>query len=122
MYYTRYLVVLEGYSDANWISDIKYSKCTSGYVFTLIGVVVSRKSTKQTSIARSTIESEFIELDKCGEEADRLHHFLEDIPRWPKSVPAICIHCDSQLAIGMAQSNMYNVKSRYIRRRHNTIR
>ena len=39
--YTRYLAVLEGYSDANWISDTKDSKSTSGYVFTLCGAVVS---------------------------------------------------------------------------------
>ena len=35
---------------------------------------------------------------------------------------AVCIHCDSQLAIGRAQSNMYNGKSRHICRRHNSIR
>ena len=35
---------------------------------------------------------------------------------------AICIHCDSQSAIGRAQSSMYNGKSRHIRRRHNTVR
>ena len=39
--YTRYLAVLEGYSDANWISDMKDTKSTSSYVFTLGGVVVS---------------------------------------------------------------------------------
>ena len=122
LHYTRYPSVLEGYSDANWISDIKDSKSTSGYVFTLGGTAVSWKSSKQTVIARSTMESEFIALDKCGEEAEWLRHFLEDIPRWPKPVPAICIHCDSQSAIGRAQSNMYNGKSRHIRRRHNTIR
>ena len=37
-------------------------------------------------------------------------------------MPPICIHCDSQSAIGKAQSNMYNGKFRHIRRRHNTIR
>ena len=37
-------------------------------------------------------------------------------------MPAICIRCDSQSAIGRAQSNMYNGKSRHIRRRHNSIR
>ncbi|GMP63930.1 hypothetical protein CsSME_00025418 [Camellia sinensis var. sinensis] len=41
---------------------------------------------------------------------------------WPKPVPAICIHCDSQSTIGRAQSHMYNGKSRHIRRRHNTVR
>ena len=37
-------------------------------------------------------------------------------------MPSICIHCDSQSAIGRAQNSMYNGKSRHIRHRHNTIR
>ena len=37
-------------------------------------------------------------------------------------MPPICIHCDSQSAIGRAQNSMYNGKSRHIRRRHNTVR
>ena len=122
LHYTRYPAVLEGYSDANWISDVKNSKSTSGYVFTLAGAAISWKSSKQTVISRSTMESEFIPLDKCGEEAEWLRNFLEDIPRWPKPVTAISIHCDSQSAIGRAQNVMYNGKSRHIRRRHNTIR
>ena len=91
-------------------------------MFTLGIAIVSWKSSKQTVIARSTMESEFIALDKCGEEAEWLRHFLEDIPRFPKPVPPICIHCDSQSAIGRAQNSMYNGKSRHIRRRHNTIK
>ena len=47
---------------------------------------------------------------------------MEDLPNWSKSVPAICIHSDSQTAIGRAQNIMYNGKSRHIRQRHNTIR
>ena len=122
LHYTRYPTVLEGYSDANWISDTKDTKSTSGYVFTLGGAAVSWKSSKQTCIARSTMESEFIALDKAGEEAEWLRHFLEDMPMWMKFVPFICIHCDSKLAIGRAQSHMYNGKSRHIRRRHNIVR
>ena len=91
-------------------------------MFTLGIAMVSWKSSKQTVIARSTMESEFIALDKCGEEAEWLRHFLEDIPRWPKPVPPICIHCHSQSSIGRAQNSMYNGKSRHIRRRHNTIK
>ena len=84
-------------------------------MFTLGIAMVSWKSSKHKVIARSTMESEFIALDKCGEEAEWLRHFLEDIPRWPKSGPPICIHCDSQSAIGRAQNSMYNGKSRHIR-------
>ena len=39
-----------------------------------------------------------------------------------KACAPICIQSDSQSAIDRAQSNMYNGKSRNIRRRHNTIR
>ena len=45
------------------------------------------------------MESEFIALDKAGEEAEWLRQFLKDIPLWQKPVPAICIHCDNQAAI-----------------------
>ncbi|KAF3613067.1 hypothetical protein T459_20227 [Capsicum annuum] len=68
------------------------------------------------------MESEFIALDKAGEEAEWLRNFLEDIPYWPKPVALVCIHCDSQAAIGRAGSMVYNYKSHHIRRRHNTIR
>ena len=88
----------------------------------LASAVVSWKFSKQTFIARSIMESEFIALDKSGEEVEWLNHFIEDIPRWPKPVPTISIHYDSQSAIGKAQNIMYNSKSRHIRRRHNTVR
>ncbi|GJU54972.1 hypothetical protein Tco_1228686, partial [Tanacetum coccineum] len=58
LHYDRYPAVIKGYIDAYWISDIKDPRSTSGYVFTL------------TVIAKSTMESEFIALDKCGEEAE----------------------------------------------------
>ncbi|PHT75012.1 Glyceraldehyde-3-phosphate dehydrogenase, cytosolic [Capsicum annuum] len=82
-------------------------KSTSGYVFTIDGGAVSWKSSKQTCIARSIMKSEFIALDKAGEEAEWLQNFLEDIPYWPKPVAPVCIHCDSQAAIGRAGSMMY---------------
>ncbi|GKD25145.1 hypothetical protein Tco_1231359 [Tanacetum coccineum] len=68
------------------------------------------------------MESEFIALDKCREEAEWIRQFVEDIPRWPKPVTAISIHCDSKSAMGRAKSTMYNGKSRHIHHRHNSIR
>ena len=91
-------------------------------MFTLGGVIVSWKSSKQKVISIYTMEFEFIALDKCGEEAEWLRYFLEDIPRWPKPVSTICIHDDSQSAIGKAQNSMYNGKFKHIHHRHKTIR
>ncbi|KAK4372554.1 hypothetical protein RND71_007938 [Anisodus tanguticus] len=122
LHYSRYLAVLEGYNDANWISDIENTKSTSGYVFTIGGGAVSWKSSKQTCIARSMMESEFIALDKVEEEVEWLHDFLEDVPCWNKLVPSVMIHCDNQSALRRARNSMYNGKSRHIRRRHKTVR
>jgi hypothetical protein len=46
IHYSRYPAVLEGYSDANWISDVDELYATSGYVFTLGGAIVSWRSCK----------------------------------------------------------------------------
>ena len=62
--------VLEGFSDANWILDLDEMKSTSGYVFILSGSAVSWKSAKQTYITRSTMEAEFIALEKTSSEAE----------------------------------------------------
>ncbi|XP_074302865.1 uncharacterized protein LOC141637055 [Silene latifolia] len=52
---------------------------TSGYVFTLGGGAISWKSAKQTCIASSTMESEFIALELAGQEADWLRNLLADV-------------------------------------------
>nr|GEV58927.1 retrotransposon protein, putative, Ty1-copia subclass [Tanacetum cinerariifolium] len=57
LHYDRHPAVIKGYIDANWISEIKD--------FTLGGAVISWKSSKKTVIAKSTMESKFIALDKC---------------------------------------------------------
>ena len=68
-HYSGYPSVLEGYCDANWISDADEMKATTGYVFTLGGGAVSWKSCKQTILMRSTMEAELTTLDTSGVEA-----------------------------------------------------
>ncbi|KAM3327422.1 hypothetical protein P3S67_002548 [Capsicum chacoense] len=99
LHYNKYLAVLEGYSDANWITESNEVKSTSGYVFTISKGALAWKSSKQTCIARSTMESEFIALDKAGEEVKWLQNFLEYIPYWPKPGEPVWVHCDSQAEI-----------------------
>ncbi|XP_070013669.1 uncharacterized protein [Nicotiana sylvestris] len=84
LHYSKYPAVIEGYCGANWMTGLTDSKTTSGYVFTIGGGAVSWKSSKQTCIARSTMEAKFTALDKAGEEAEWLRNFMEDIPFWPK--------------------------------------
>ncbi|XP_074306432.1 secreted RxLR effector protein 161-like [Silene latifolia] len=82
LHYVRFLVVLEGYCDANWVTVNDDISSTSGFIFTLSGATVSSKSAKQTCIARSTIEAKFTALDLAGQEAEWLRNLLVDIPLW----------------------------------------
>ena len=72
--------MLEGYCDANWISDADELYATSGYVFSLGGGDVSWKSCKQTILTKSTIEAELTALDIAGSEAEWLRDLLMDLP------------------------------------------
>jgi uncharacterized membrane protein len=62
IHYFRYPAVLEGYSDANWISDMNELYAMSGYVFTHGGVAVSWRSCKQTILTWSTMEARLTTL------------------------------------------------------------
>ncbi len=122
LHYVKFPNVLEGYCDANWVSDNDEVNSTSGYVFTLCGAAISWKSAKQSVIARSTMESEFIALDLAGQEAEWLRNLMADIPLWGRPTPPVPIHCDSQAAMGVAKSSAYNGKKRHIRIRHEAVR
>ncbi|CAN1310245.1 Retrovirus-related Pol polyprotein from transposon TNT 1-94 [Linum perenne] len=117
-----YPPILEGYTDANWVTSKDDVSSTSGFVFTLGGAAVSWKSTKQTCIARSTMESEFIALDTACQEAEWIRSLQADIPVWKKPTPAVSLHCDSQAAIHVAKSTVYNGKKRHLHLRHETVR
>jgi hypothetical protein len=54
IHYSGFPAVLEGYSDANWISDLDELYTTSGYIFTLGGAAVSWRSYKLPILMRST--------------------------------------------------------------------
>jgi hypothetical protein len=70
IYYSGYQAVLEGYSDAKWISDVDELYVTSRYIFTLGVAVVSWRSCKQTILMRSNMEAELATLDAATDEAN----------------------------------------------------
>ena len=121
--YTGHPKVLEGYYDANWISDADELYATSGYVFSLGGGAVSWKSCKQTILTKSTMEAELTALDTAGSEAEWLRDLLMDLPVVEKPIPAISMNCDNQTVITKVNSSKDNMKStRHVKRRLKSIR
>ena len=66
LFYSEFPTVLEGYSDASWITSVSDNKSTSGWIFTLGGGVISWALKKQTCISHSTMELEFLALATEG--------------------------------------------------------
>ncbi|RVX01359.1 Retrovirus-related Pol polyprotein from transposon TNT 1-94 [Vitis vinifera] len=101
--------------------DLDEMKSTSGYVFILGGSAVSWKYAKQTCITRSTMEAEFIALEKASSKAEWLRNLLADIPLWTRLALSMSMRCDSQAAIAKAKSKIFNGKNRNICLRHNIV-
>jgi ABC-type uncharacterized transport system YnjBCD permease subunit len=91
-----YSRVLEGYCDANWISDADEIYATRGYVSSLGGGVVSWKSFKQTILTRSTMQAELTSLDTTIVEVEWLRELLMDLPVVEKLIPGISMICENQ--------------------------
>ncbi|GJY27434.1 zinc finger, CCHC-type containing protein [Tanacetum coccineum] len=119
---TGYPLVLEGYTDASWISNFEDNLSTSGWVFLLGGGAISWASKKQTCITSSKMESEFMALAIAGKKAEWLRNLILKILLWSKPIAPISIRYDSAATLAKAYSQMYNGKSRHLGVRHSMIR
>ena len=58
-----------GYTDSDFQGDIDLSKSTSGYLFTLNGGAICWRSVKQTCVANSKTEAEYVAASEAAKEA-----------------------------------------------------
>lgn len=59
---------LYGYADADWAADLDTRKSTSGIVFLLAGGAVLRRSMRQTCVALSNTEAEYVATSLASRE------------------------------------------------------
>ena len=72
------------YLDADWAGDRTDHKSTSGHVAMLYGGPISWGSRKQTSVATSSTESEYIAMSSCAKQSQWIVQVLKDMgfPRY----------------------------------------
>jgi hypothetical protein len=68
---------LEGYVDADYAGDLDHRYSTTGYVLSVYGSAVVWGSKKQSSVATSTVQAEFMAAGHIVKEANWLKGFLE---------------------------------------------
>lgn len=111
-YIHQYLLFLEGYSNASWISNQEDYSSTSVLLFLLGGGAISWASNKQICIMDSTMLLEFIVCASTCKEAKWLRDLLLEIPVWPTLMAPILVHCNSTTTLAKTYSQVYNGNSR----------
>ena len=109
-----------GHCDADWAGDVNDRKSTSGYVFSMSGSPVSWRSKKQSCVALSTAEAEYVALAAAAQEAIWLRNLMEDLKGGNKA--ATVIHDDSQAAISMSKNPQFHGKGKHIEIKYHYIR
>ncbi|KAM2549652.1 hypothetical protein TB1_013993 [Malus domestica] len=113
---------VEGYTDADFQSDVDDRSSNSGYVFTLNGGAVSWKSKKQSVIADSTTEAEYVAAAEAGKEAFWMKKFITELGVVPTITSPVTLYCDNSGAIAQAKEPRAHQKNKHIDRRFNIIR
>ena len=101
-----------GYSDADWAGDIGDRKSTSGYVFIQAGAAISWKSSKQTCVALSTAEAEYVALSAAIQEALWLQQLMSDVLN--KHIEEMTVHEDNQSTISLTKNQHSHGRTKHV--------
>ena len=111
---------LVGYTDSDWAGAIDDRKSTSGHVFFLGSKVISWSSKKQSTVALSTTEAEYISATSTACEAVWIRRILADL-RQEQNTPTK-LYCDNMSTIAMTKNPVFHSRSKHIELRHHFIR
>jgi hypothetical protein len=111
---------LSGYTDADWAGSVADRKSTSGCCFSLGSAMISWQSRKQSSIALSTAEAEYIAACSASCEAIWLRKLLTGL--FDLEMRATVILCDNQSCIKMTENPVFHDRSKHIEIRYHFIR
>ncbi|PKU86195.1 putative mitochondrial protein [Dendrobium catenatum] len=111
---------LTTYSDADWASDPVTRKSTSGYCTFLGATLVSWTVKKQTTVSRSSMESEYRALTAATADTIWLKRLLSDF--LVNHDAPVDLHCDNTSAIALAQNPVYHACTKHIEIDHRFLR
>ena len=109
-----------GYSDSDWAGDTDDRKSTSGYVFLVGDTAITWKSKKQSCVALSTAEAEYIALSQAAQEALWLRQLATDLQD-EQQQPTV-IYEDNQATICMSKNPQSHGKSKHIEIKYHFVR
>jgi hypothetical protein len=111
--------LFHGFADAAFANNDDM-KSTGGYVFMASGGAITWKSKKQSVIALSTTESEYVALSEAGREAIWLRNLYGELG-FPQST-AVIIKGDNDGSVILSHNPQFHQRSKHIAIRHHWVR
>jgi hypothetical protein len=103
---------LSGYTNIDWAGSVADRKNISGYCFSLGSAMISWQNRKQSSIALSTAEVEYIAACSASCEAIWLRNLLTGL--FDLEMRETVILCDNQSCIKMTENPVFHDRSKHI--------
>ena len=111
-----------GYSDANFAGCVDSHKLTAGYIFIMVDGAISWRSVKQTLIATSTMEAEFVSCFEATSQGVWLKSFISGLRDMDSISSPLRIFCDNLAAVFLAKNNKSWNRSKHIDIKYLAIR
>jgi len=111
---------LLGYTDSDWAGDVATRRSTAGYVFNIGSGAISWSSKRQTVVALSSCEAEYMGETQATKEAIWLCSLLKEL--LGKEEPAATIiYGDNQGAIALAKNPQFHARTKHITIQHHFV-
>ncbi|CAI7741275.1 unnamed protein product [Closterium sp. NIES-53] len=109
-------VVLTGHADASWVDDSATQWSSQGYTFSLGSGSVSWRSTRSSSVFRSSCEAEIYAGAMAAQELRWLTYLLTDLGEQPRSPPILYV--DNKAMIALCQEHRLEHRTKHIALRY----
>lgn len=108
------------YSDANWAQNIQNRKSTSGYVVQLYGSTIAWGCKRQTCVALSTTEAEYIALTEACKETIWIRRLLVDMGEILDN--NVIIYEDNQSCLSLLENPKLSNGTKHVDTRYHFIK
>ena len=111
-----------GYSDSDFAGCVDTRKSTFSYLFLLAGGAISWKSAKQSVIAASTMEAEFVACFEATVHGLWLRNFISRLWIVNSIAKPLKIYCDNSTTVFFSKNNKYSKGAKHMEIRYLAIK
>lgn len=111
---------LTGYADADWAEDKKDRKSNSGFLFKYNGGAIAWACRKQSCIALSTTEAEYVALAEASQEAIWIRRLLDDFGEEQRL--ATTMYEDNQSCLKLIKNKRHSNRTKHIDTKYHFVR